>query len=410
MAFSLHFVQGPLIGKRHALREGESVVIGRGSGASLRIPDPQISRRHCEITDRETTLAIRDLKSSNGTFVNGRRVSEVDLAIGDRVILGTNLIEICSSDMKIKRCARCDVELSLSDLAADSADGMCQTCRKAAQLSFVIPGYRIDRMLGKGAFGAVYLGSKLDDETPVALKIVKHDTIRNEADVKRFFREAESARKLVHPSIVQVYDSGEAEGYYYIAMEWVDGKSIAQHIQARGALTVRDTLRLGVQLTDALQHAYTRSIVHRDIKPDNILVHRDGVPKIVDFGLAKSFDQSGISGLTAPGAGMGTLAYMPPEQLDNALNADQRSDIYSLGATFYHMLAGRRPFEERTTRNFILKILRENPTPLRDVNPKVPASLSHLVARAMAKKPEDRYRIPEEMQADLIKIYERNEF
>ncbi len=410
MAFQLHFVQGPLIGKRHALREGESLVIGRGSGATLRIPDPQISRRHCEISEGEASLAIRDMNSSNGTFVNGRRVTEVELQIGDRVILGTNLIEICSSDMQVQRCSRCEAELSLSDLAQDGKDGLCLTCRKAAQLSFVIPGYTIERMLGKGAFGAVYLGKRQEDDLSVALKIVKHDTIRNEADVKRFFREAESARKLVHPSIVQVYDSGEAEGYYFIAMEWVDGKSIAQHIQARGALTVRDTLRLGVQLTDALQHAYTRSIVHRDIKPDNILVHRDGIPKIVDFGLAKSFDQSGISGLTAPGAGMGTLAYMPPEQLDNALNADQRSDIYSLGATFYHMLAGRRPFEERTTRNFILKILRESPTPLRELNPKVPASLSHLVARAMAKKPEDRYRVPAEMQADLIKIFERSEF
>ena len=211
--------------------------------------------------------------------------------------------------------------------------------------------------------------------------------------------------KLVHPSIAAVYDAGENKGVYFIAMEYIDGRELTKFIDQYGKLDVGYSLRITIQIANALTHAFEKGIVHRDIKPDNIMVTPQAQAKLVDFGLAKSFTSAGQSGLTAPGEGMGTLAYMPPEQLDNALSADQRSDIYSLGASLYHMLSGKRPFEEKTTRSFILKILNQMPPPVRMLNPAVPQEIQVILEKAMAKAPDDRYQKPQEFESDLISIF-----
>jgi serine/threonine-protein kinase len=269
----------------------------------------------------------------------------------------------------------------------------------------MIEGYVISKKLGQGAFGAVFKATQHATGRVVALKTIKPQLVSSENDIKRFFREAETGQKLVHSNICQVYDAGESRGTYFIAMEYVEGRELTKYIEQYGKLDVGYSLRITIQVANALTHAFEKGIVHRDIKPDNIMVTGQAIAKLVDFGLAKSFQQSGQSGLTAPGEGMGTLAYMPPEQLDNALMADQRSDIYSLGASFYHMLAGKRPFEEKTTRSFILKILNQMPPPVRMVNPAVPQEVQEIIERAMAKSPDDRYQKPQDFEADLVKIF-----
>ncbi|MBI3724032.1 serine/threonine protein kinase [bacterium] len=188
-------------------------------------------------------------------------------------------------------------------------------------------------------------------------------------------------------------------------MEYIDGPIVTKLIEQYGKLDVGYALRVTIQIANALGHAFEKGIVHRDIKPDNILVTQQAVAKLVDFGLAKSFAQSGQSGLTAPGEGMGTLAYMPPEQLDNAVAADQRADIYSLGASLYHMLTGKRPFEERTTRSFVMKILNEMPPAVRTLNPAIPQEVQTIIERSMAKAADDRYQTPKEFEAELVKIF-----
>ena len=270
---------------------------------------------------------------------------------------------------------------------------------------YMVENYVIEKKLGQGAFGAVFKAQKQDSGQVVALKTVRPQLVQNEKDIQRFFREAETGKELVHPSIIRIYEAGESRGTYFIAMEFVDGKEVAALIEQYGRIDVGYSLRVGIQIANALQHAYERSIVHRDIKPENILVTAQGQAKLVDFGLAKNFQQAGVSGLTAPGEGMGTLAYMPPEQLDNALMADQRSDIYSLGATLYHMLTGQRPFNEKTTRKFIMKILNKMPDPMTELNPAVPAELQDIVERAMSKEPEDRYQTPAELEKDLKQLF-----
>ncbi len=268
----------------------------------------------------------------------------------------------------------------------------------------LIRGYRIERKLGSGAFGSVYRALMESTGIIVAIKTIRPEFVGNEKDLKRFFREAETTKELQHNNIMAVHDYGVDGDTCYIAMEFIDGKALHDVISERKHLDVSLSTSVGLQIADALAHAFEKSIVHRDIKPENILLSKSGEAKLVDFGLAKCFRTSGQSGLTAFGEGMGTLAYMPPEQIDNALMADQRSDIYSLGASIYHMLSGRRPFEEKTTRSFIMKILKENPPQLRGLNPDVPAELEAVIEKAMAKEPKDRFQKPSEMKKKLETI------
>ncbi|MCA8922646.1 MAG: serine/threonine protein kinase, partial [Planctomycetes bacterium] len=297
--------------------------------------------------------------------------------------------------------------------AAPAAPSPADSASQAAALPDAdrFEGFRLQRKLGQGAFGEVFQAIDLAQNRVVALKVVNAQLVRNPKDIQRFLREAETGQSLNHPNVLKIYSAGESRGSYYLAMEFIPGKEVSELIKAYGRLDVGYVLRLAIQLASGLQHAYEQGIVHRDIKPENVMVlqhpQHGAVAKLVDFGLAKCFTDEDGGGLTEQGEGMGTLAYMPPEQLDNALNADQRSDIYSLGATIYHMLSGQRPFSEKTTRSFIKKILQSPPPSLYSLNPQVPQELDEIIQRAMAKSPDDRYQTPQEMQDDLLALFRR---
>ena len=425
MRVELRFVRGPRAGQSFPLDDNATVIIGRGVETTFRIQDPSISRRHCQITNSAQGVLIADLGSSNGTYVNGQRIgSWTQLNPRDQVILGNNEIQVAQVAMAAgsapaATCSNCSRPVSQQDFASgrvrQDTNGrlICSDCLK--QFDFepnLIDGYVIQKKLGQGAFGAVYKATQTATGRMVALKTIKPQLVSSENDVKRFYREAETAGKLAHPSICAIFDAGECRGTHFIAMEYIEGRELTKYIEQYGRLDVGYSLKITIQIASALAHAFAQGIVHRDIKPDNIMIAvdpqtRGPLAKLVDFGLAKSFTQSGQSGLTAPGEGMGTLAYMPPEQLDNALMADQRSDIYSLGASFYHMLAGKRPFDEKTTRSFILKILNQMPPPIRQVNPAVPQEVQKIVEKAMAKAPDDRYQTPKDFEADMISIFNK---
>jgi hypothetical protein len=428
MRVELRFVRGARAGQTLPLDDNQTAVIGRGVETTFRIQDPSISRRHCQITNAQQGVLITDLGSSNGTYVNGQRISTwVQIQPNDQVILGNNEFQVAAAAPVAvappvptaqagTRCSECSRPVAptevLQGLVRQDTNGrlICGDCLKAGNFDFdpnLVDGYVIQKKLGQGAFGAVYKATQNATGRPVALKTIKPQLVANEKDVKRFFREAETGAKLVHPHLCAVYDAGECRGTYFIAMEYVDGRELTKLIEQYGKLDVGYSLRITIQIANAMAAFYANGIVHRDIKPDNILVTAQAAAKLVDFGLAKSFEGAGQSGLTEQGEGMGTLAYMPPEQLDNALHADQRSDIYSLGASLYHMLAGRRPFEEKTTRSFILKILNQMPPALRTLNPAVPQPVVEIVERSMAKKPQDRFQTPKEFEDALLAIFNR---
>ena len=445
MRFGLQIVRGARAGDSVPLEDGQTAILGRGTDTSVRIQDPSISRRHCQISNTPRGLLIADLGSANGTYVNGQRLKPgwAQLAPGDQVIIGQNEVRIASMDAPPPVPATPTAAFAAAGvataMAANAGPPVCVSCNRQispteirdnryrqdtngrllcadclSQFDFdpnLIEGYRLEKKLGQGAFGSVYKAVHLETQEVMALKTIRPQLVSSERDIARFTREAETGQQLVHPHILRIHDHGQSNGLHFIAMEYIPGREVSKLIQEYGRLDVGYAMRVGIQIANALQHAFEKGIVHRDIKPDNIMVlqepRRGVVAKLVDFGLAKCFTEAGNSGLTAPGEGMGTLAYMPPEQLDNALNADQRSDIYALGATLYHMLAGQRPFNEKTTRSFIMKILHHKPEPLTKHNPQVPQELEDIIQRAMAKKQEDRYQAPKELEQDLTALFKR---
>ena len=263
--------------------------------------------------------------------------------------------------------------------------------------------YIIKKKLGAGGMGTVYRAVDEQLKRVVALKVLPRDKAQNEMLVKRFKAEARAAATLKHPNIVGVYDSGEVDGYLYIAMEHVDGIDLHELVKRKGVVSPRRSLDIMKQATAALQHAFEKGIVHRDIKPSNFLINREGQVKLADMGLARSLTDTAQSGITRAGTTVGTVDYMSPEQTRDSKSADSRSDIYSLGATWYHMLVGAPLFPDGDLLNKIHAHGSKPPPDPRDSNSEVPEAFVAIMHRMLSKKPADRYQTPAELLAELSK-------
>ncbi|MBM4035674.1 MAG: DUF1080 domain-containing protein, partial [Planctomycetes bacterium] len=249
-------------------------------------------------------------------------------------------------------------------------------------------GFELLGKLGKGGMGTVLKARQVSMDRLVALKVLPKKLAENEAFVQRFLREARSAAKLRHPNIVQAYDVGQAEGYYYFAMEFVDGETLSDIVRRDGPLEPNRALDVMKQVASALAAAHKEGIVHRDIKPSNIMLDKEGQVRVTDFGLAKRTE--GDVEVTADGAVVGTPAYVAPEMAKGG-EAEPRSDLYSLGATLFCALAGRPPFEGRNFSEVLVKQATEQAPPLASLAPRVDRRLCHIVDRLLRKNPEARY-------------------
>ena len=264
--------------------------------------------------------------------------------------------------------------------------------------------FEIIRRLGEGGMGAVYKARQVSMDRVVALKVLPSWLASDETYVERFYREARACAKLDHPNVVRGLAVGEAEGHHYFAMEYVDGPSLKQVIEREGPLPPWRAVPIFAAVAKGLAHAHSRGLIHRDIKPDNIMLTRDGVPKLADLGLAKDIGST-RTGITESGTAMGTAYYMAPEQARDAKRADLRSDIYALGATLYHVLTGRVPYEGAT---FVEVTRRHEEGPLvppRKLNPDIPERLSLIVEKMMSKKPEFRFKSASEVAQALDEIH-----
>lgn len=261
--------------------------------------------------------------------------------------------------------------------------------------------YQLTRKLGAGAMGMVFEAIQEDLDRRVALKIMPRVLMLDPEFLRRFKQEAKSAGKLSHPNIVTVYETGYDRGIYFFSMEFVDGASLEQLQATNGRLPVAEATRYMVQAAQGLEHAWEQGIIHRDIKPANMLVSKKGILKIADFGLAKN---PAASAMTQTHRGMGTPHYLSPEQWDNAHEADERSDIYSLGATYYHLLAGRPPYEGDSPLAVRVNSASQPLTPIRGINPRVPRPVASVVEKMLARRPEDRYQNAGELIAALGSI------
>jgi serine/threonine-protein kinase len=249
--------------------------------------------------------------------------------------------------------------------------------------------------------GSVYLGYQEEQKQHVAVKVLSDQMSGNSAYVERFYREAKSGALLNHANIVRCIEAGQdqATGKHYLILEYVDGQSAHALLERSGRLSVGDVVHIGLDIARALEHAHARNVVHRDIKPDNILITRSGIAKLSDLGLAKRMDET--KHLTALHQGCGTLYYMPFEQVSNARHADGRSDIYALGATLYHLVTGQVPFPGETHLEIAEKKIVGTFTPANDLNAEVPAILDRIFTKMLARDPGNRYQMASELIVDL---------
>jgi serine/threonine-protein kinase len=261
--------------------------------------------------------------------------------------------------------------------------------------------YEIARHIARGGMAEVYLARDLMLDRPVALKVLFPELSTDRNFVERFRREAQAAANLSHPNIVSIYDWGEEEGTYFIVMEYIEGRTLGQIIRSEGPLLADRAAEIGADVAGALAFAHRSGVVHRDVKPGNVLISPNGQVKVTDFGIARAANSD--QDLTQTGAVMGTATYFSPEQAQGN-KVDGRSDEYSLGVVLYEMVVGKAPFQGDNPMAIAYKHVREEPVPPRQLNPDVPEAFESIVLQAMAKNPNDRYVSADELRQDLLRF------
>jgi serine/threonine-protein kinase len=267
------------------------------------------------------------------------------------------------------------------------------------------PGYQILEPVGQGSMGMVYRAKQLSMDRIVALKILRPQLAQNKEFIDRFHREARIAARLSHNNIVQAIDSGEFAGHHYFVMEYVDGTTIKEELESGRVYSEDEALRIIYQIAEALDHAHQRGLIHRDVKPENIMLTRDGTAKLADLGLARLTTDNQLAE-AEKGMAMGTPYYIAPEQIRGEVDIDIRADIYSLGATLYHMVTGRVPYTGSNAIEVMQKHLRGKLVPPDHLNTNLSGGLGEVVETMMACDRDHRYASPKDLLIDLKNLME----
>jgi serine/threonine-protein kinase len=287
----------------------------------------------------------------------------------------------------------------LAETAAGPTPASPARAEGQSQKTSTLGEFRLLKKLGAGGMGTVYKARQDALDRDVAIKVMFKHLAENERFIERFYREARLQAKLDHPHIVRCYSVGQDKGYHYLAMEFVDGGSVQGYLSKHKKFSIGDALHVILACSYALQHAHEQSMIHRDIKPDNLLITSKGVVKLADLGLAKALDED--LALTQSGMGAGTPYYMSPEQTRNAKHVDARSDIYSMGVMLYAMVAGEMPFRGETTVELLQAKEKGKFEPARKRNPDVPEKLDLIIDKMVAKNPDHRYQNCTDLIHDL---------
>lgn len=420
MQVNLKVLAGPYKGRIFSFDQPDTFLIGRTEDAHLCLPDDRFfSRHHCLLEVNPPRCFLRDLGSTNGTFVNGQRVRKAFLNNGDQIQGGATilLVEVRADQSNAEHsvadqapvqptvvtvaCLNCGRGEQASATAPDEHfTFLCEDCR--AELRRVpqpVPGYDMVKLLGRGGMGSVMLGRDQKTGRAVAIKTLLPEHAVSDKAMRRFLREIDVAAALKHPNIVEFLGHGINNGIVYLVTEFIDGADAAKLADSYGGrLPYPETTSVVTQALNALAHAHARGYIHRDIKDQNIMVF--GTPpnltaKLTDFGLAKSFKQSGLSGVTLAGEMAGTLAYMPPEQLRNFRDVRPQSDIYAIGMTAYSLLTGELALNlsQKTSIAETIKAIFDEPViPLRQRAPHVPGRVCEVIERALDKDPNRRWQ------------------
>jgi len=430
MQVSLKVTAGPYKGRIFSFSQHDSFLIGRSPDAHLCLPeDRYFSRNHCLLEMNPPHAYLRDLGSTNGTFLNAQRVKDAFLKNGDRIQCGetilvvevttTTTISETTQDASIParpvivmvECLNCGRrEQAQASSPDEHLTFLCEDCRIELKRSpQAIPGYDSVRLLGRGGMGSVMLARDQRTGRAVAIKTLLPEFAVSDKAMRRFMREIDVAAALKHKNIVEFIDRGTHNGVVYLVTEYVDGADASKLAEEQGGwLRYEDGISIIAQALDALSFAHAQGYIHRDFKDQNILVagHSPNLlAKLTDFGLAKSFTHSGMSGVTMAGEMAGTLAYMPPEQLRNFRDVRPQSDIYAVGMTAYSLLTGCLALDlsKNSSVNDTIRAIFEQPAvPLRQRTPNIPQPVCEIIDRALAKDPAQRWQTAGAMRNALL--------
>ena len=469
MIVTLTITKGEDTGKVFRIGDGETKIIGRSSHADIILQDVSISRQHCRVHTADGSLRLADLNSKNGTALNGRRIA-AEVVVGEQDVLeiGTTTLKVrissgpgvpdsVSAPVEVSEAPAEDAEIEAppfeidlepsppapateeneeslmgaferyldraqegeleTELGRERVEPIIEPPPESSPLpeprslsGTLIGGCRVEELLGADPVSQIYRATQISMERVVALKILSPRMTHDSRAVERFIQAARAGGKLTHPNIVQIYDAGEENGIYFIALELVDGRSLREALREHGAnrpFGLDPAVRVADQIAGALEYAHGQSVIHGNVAPDNVYLTWHDVAKLADLGFSKSLADSGIERPTHSGDRLDGLCFTAPEQLSDARSATARSDIYSLGAVLFFMLTGRIPFRggsEREMRERILKGDRERiPRLRRDA----PEELVKIVDRAMARLPSERQAHAAELQEDLSRFRAR---
>jgi pSer/pThr/pTyr-binding forkhead associated (FHA) protein len=430
MRVTLRVLAGPYTGREFTFDQHDTFLIGRSDTAHLYLPEDRFfSRHHCLLEIAPPRCFLRDLGSTNGTFVNGKRVAEAFLTSGDRIQGGQTVLEVevqseqaatvdgqeaptlTRPTVVLVECANCGrQETAEASAANEKLSFVCEDCREELKRRpQPVPGYETIKLLGRGGMGCVVLARDQKTGQSVAIKTLLPEVAVTEQSLRRFMREIEVAAALEHPNIVRFLASGTNNGAVYMITEYVEGSDAARLADAQGGrLPFLQAIAIVSQALDALAYAHAKGYIHRDIKESNILVSGttpNFTAKLTDFGLAKSFTQSGMSGITMAGDMAGTFAYMPPEQIRDFRNVRPTSDIYAIGMTAYSLLAGDTALDlgpHNDIAGTVRAIFEGQIIPLRQRAPDVPERVAEVIERALAKDPTQRWQSAAAMRTALM--------
>ncbi len=428
MRVTLHVVAGPQTGRDFSFDQHDTFLIGRSEDAQFCLPhDRFFSRNHCLIEIAPPQAFLRDLNSTNGTFVNGMRVAEAHLKSGDRIQGGETVLEVevttgledfaDTARMNLHpsvvnvTCLNCSVPVAVEATHPEAKlSFVCDDCREKLKTNpQPIPNYQMIRVIGQGGMGSVMLGRSDADGRAVAIKTLLPEVAVSEQSLKRFMREIEVASSLKHPNIVAYVEHGTHNGLVYLVTEFIQGMDASRLARHRGGkLEFREAMQIVEQTLAALEFAHNLGFVHRDIKEQNILIAGEfpgSMAKLTDFGLSKSFKETGMSGVTMVGDVAGTIAYMPPEQIRDFKDVKPPSDIYAIGMTAYSLLTGAHALDIAPKAGIAetVKAIFERPVvPIRSRVPEVPEHVASVIEVSLAKQPEMRWRTAGAMREALL--------
>ena len=385
---------GPDAGRTFSLDDGTSLLVGRGQDATAQLTDPHCSRNHFQLQVQGDQIQLKDLGSRSGTIVNSSAVDEKRLGPGDVIQIGQTQLRVEGPGMADQTVAIDDTEIVSGNL--DSMVGK------------KIHHYKIDSIISRGATSIVFRAHDTEKDREVALKVLLPEISTDEEEMQRFIRAMKTMHPIKHPNIIRILNAGKTGDHVWVALEFVDGESVAamiQRIGSVGMLDWRHAFRVCLHISRALEEAAEHQIVHRNITPENILVTKEGgVAKLGDMMLAKALEGTKAEQITRPGQLVGPIPFMPPERTTGSNEADCRSDIYSLGATVYALLTGRPPVEGSSLPDLIMKIRDEEPTKPKEFQLSIDDMFEGVVMRMLAKRPDERFQHPSSLVKELERI------